>query len=86
MTASYRRIETASPRYSYLNLIDLVAPGTFNGTEVMTAHHYFPDVSSVILTSRKRLALTDMLSTVRDSSDLISNSAHLSAQYIHVTL
>ncbi|KAF2260124.1 hypothetical protein CC78DRAFT_555744 [Lojkania enalia] len=37
------RVETASPKYKWLNLIDFVAPGTFNGTEIMTVHHYFPN-------------------------------------------
>ncbi|KAF9693275.1 hypothetical protein EKO04_008948 [Ascochyta lentis] len=37
------RVQTASPKYDWLNMIDFVAPGTFNGTEIMTAHHYFPN-------------------------------------------
>lgn len=36
------RVETDSPKYSWLNRIDFVAPGTFDGTEVMTVNHYFP--------------------------------------------
>ncbi|KAF2128859.1 hypothetical protein P153DRAFT_386061 [Dothidotthia symphoricarpi CBS 119687] len=37
------RVETASFKYNWLNLIDFVAPGTFNGTEIMTVQHYFPN-------------------------------------------
>lgn len=39
------RVETDSPKYSWLNQVDFVAPGAFNGTEVMTVNHYFPNVS-----------------------------------------
>lgn len=39
-------METDSPNYTWLNRIDFIAPGTFNGTEVMTVNHYFPNVSS----------------------------------------
>lgn len=38
-------METDSPKYSWLNQVDFVAPGAFNGTEVMTVNHYFPNVS-----------------------------------------
>ncbi|UPX10332.1 uncharacterized protein EKO05_0000998 [Ascochyta rabiei] len=37
------RVQTASPKYDWLNMIDFVAPGTFNGTEIMTVQHYFPN-------------------------------------------
>lgn len=39
------RVETDSPKYSWLNQVDFIAPGAFNGTEVMTVNHYFPSVS-----------------------------------------
>lgn len=39
------RVETDSPKYSWLNQVDFIAPGAFNGTEVMTVNHYFPNVS-----------------------------------------
>lgn len=41
------RVETDSPKYSWLNQVDFVAPGTFNGTEVMTVNHYFPNSQSL---------------------------------------
>ncbi|KAL2279973.1 hypothetical protein FJTKL_13110 [Diaporthe vaccinii] len=37
------RVETDSPKYSWLNQVDFIAPGAFNGTEVMTVNHYFPN-------------------------------------------
>ncbi|KAL8717102.1 MAG: hypothetical protein Q9225_005625 [Loekoesia sp. 1 TL-2023] len=37
------RVETESPQYNWLNLIDFVGPGSFNGTEIMTVHHFFPN-------------------------------------------
>ncbi|ROT39229.1 hypothetical protein SODALDRAFT_332664 [Sodiomyces alkalinus F11] len=37
------RVETDSEKYSWLNRVDFVAPGAFNGTEVMTVNHYFPN-------------------------------------------
>lgn len=45
LTWSFSRVETDSPKYRWLNWIDLIAPGAFNGTEVMTVNHYFPNVS-----------------------------------------
>ncbi|KAL8760352.1 MAG: hypothetical protein Q9199_000134 [Rusavskia elegans] len=38
------RVETDSPKYKWMTLIDFVGPGSFNGTEIMTVHHYFPNV------------------------------------------
>ncbi|KAF4311841.1 hypothetical protein GTA08_BOTSDO12601 [Botryosphaeria dothidea] len=40
------RVETASPKYNWLNTIDFTAPGAFNGT-VMTVRHYFPNGTSI---------------------------------------
>ncbi|KAL8860953.1 MAG: hypothetical protein Q9178_002708 [Gyalolechia marmorata] len=37
------RVETDSPKYKWMTLIDFVGPGSFNGTEIMTVHHYFPN-------------------------------------------
>ncbi|KAG8413154.1 hypothetical protein J3459_015721 [Metarhizium acridum] len=37
------RVETDSEKYTWLNRVDFIAPGTFNGTEVMTVNHYFPN-------------------------------------------
>ncbi|KAI7773136.1 Outer membrane protein [Diaporthe eres] len=37
------RVETDSPKYSWLNKVDFIAPGAFNGIEVMTVNHYFPN-------------------------------------------
>lgn len=45
LTGLISRVETDSPKYSWLNQVDFVAPGAFNGTEVMTVNHYFPNVS-----------------------------------------
>lgn len=44
-TSVCSRVETDSEKYSWLNRVDFVAPGNFNGTEVMTVNHYFPNVS-----------------------------------------
>ena len=45
LTLLFSRVVTDSPKYKWLNLVDFTAPGTFNGTEVMTVNHYFPNVS-----------------------------------------
>ncbi|KAJ4355168.1 hypothetical protein N0V95_003191 [Ascochyta clinopodiicola] len=45
LTFRFSRVQTASPKYDWLNMIDFVAPGTFNGTEIMTVQHYYPNVS-----------------------------------------
>ncbi len=53
------RVETDSEKYNWLNRIDFVAPGQFNGTEVMTVNHYFPTVRTfhLFFCSRPRSCL-----------------------------
>ncbi|KAJ4413902.1 hypothetical protein N0V82_008257 [Gnomoniopsis sp. IMI 355080] len=41
------RVVTDSPKYNWLNLVDFVAPGNFNGTSVMTVDHYFPNTQNL---------------------------------------
>ncbi|KJK78115.1 hypothetical protein H634G_06287 [Metarhizium anisopliae BRIP 53293] len=41
------RVETDSKKYTWLNRVDFIAPGTFNGTEVMTVNHYFPNSNNL---------------------------------------
>ncbi|KAF2272503.1 uncharacterized protein EI97DRAFT_385598, partial [Westerdykella ornata] len=43
------RVETESPKYKWLNLVDFVAPGSFNGTQIRTVQHYFPNVRVPVL-------------------------------------
>lgn len=49
-------METDSPKYYWLNRVDFIAPGAFNGTEIMTVNHYFPNVS--LRGTNRRLKLT----------------------------
>ncbi|KAI9170729.1 Outer membrane protein, beta-barrel [Paramyrothecium foliicola] len=41
------RVETDSKKYGWLNQVDFVAPGSFDGTEVMTVNHYFPNTDKL---------------------------------------